>query len=154
MKTESYLPEGADRDFTASSYIVRNDRILFLHHDKLGQWLPPGGHIEDGETPDEAALRETREEVGLEVEILNDNFEEFDDSYDLPKPFNVNLHRIEDGHWHCDFCFLAEIVDETAATHSDEHSGTKWFSRKELENEENMPENVKKTGLKIFDQCL
>ena len=152
--TERHLPVDADRDFTASAFIVRNNRLLLLKHDKLEKWLPPGGHIEEGETPDEAAIRETKEEVGFEVEIMNNNFEEHDTSFDLPEPFNVNLHRIEDGHWHCDFCFLTEIVDKNAATHSHEHSGTKWFSKEELKNEENMPENVRNTGLKALDQCL
>lgn len=151
MKKENYLSENADRDFTASAFIIRNNRILLLKHDKLGKWLPPGGHIEGGETPDEAAIRETREEVGLEVELVDSNFEEHSGSFDLPKPFNVNLHRIEDDHWHCDFCFEMEIVDKTEATHSGEHSGTKWFSKDELLQEDNMPENVEASALKLLE---
>jgi 8-oxo-dGTP pyrophosphatase MutT (NUDIX family) len=38
-----------------------------LKHKKLGKWLPPGGHIEPNELPDDAACREVLEETGLKV---------------------------------------------------------------------------------------
>lgn len=44
----------------------RGDRLLLIQHARLGKWLPPGGEIEPGETPLEAAARELREETGLE----------------------------------------------------------------------------------------
>ncbi len=43
----------------------RGDRVLLIRHTRLGKWLPPGGEIEAGETPLEAAARELREETGL-----------------------------------------------------------------------------------------
>jgi 8-oxo-dGTP diphosphatase len=48
-------------------------RLLMQHRDahaavSPGQWTMPGGRIEDGETPDEAARREVLEETGLTVE--------------------------------------------------------------------------------------
>ncbi len=52
-------------DFTASVYIVREGKVLLHKHKKLGIWLPPGGHIEPEEDPNQAALREAKEESGL-----------------------------------------------------------------------------------------
>ncbi|MDX6768453.1 MAG: NUDIX domain-containing protein [Elusimicrobiota bacterium] len=54
----------------ATAYVVRGDKTLLLKHKKLGLWLPPGGHIEPGETPDEAVRREVREETGLEIDFV------------------------------------------------------------------------------------
>lgn len=147
------VPESADRDFVAGAFILKDDNILFLKHKKYGVWLQPGGHVEERETPDEAAIRETMEEVGLEVEILESfnpqtSFE--NKSEDLPQPFNINLHQIEEGHWHLDFQYLVKPVDEIdEKEYSDENM--KWFSKDELERENlNMPENARMTALKAL----
>ena len=55
------------------TYIINKDQVLLIHKKKglgAGMVNAPGGHIEEGETPVEAAVRETREEVGLETENL------------------------------------------------------------------------------------
>lgn len=52
--------------FTASCYIVdAAGRLLLHHHRRLGRWLQMGGHVEGDEWPELAALREGREESGL-----------------------------------------------------------------------------------------
>lgn len=148
------VPENADRDFVAGAFIIKNNRILFLRHKKYDMWLQPGGHVEERETPGEAAIRETMEEVGLEIEILDGfrpdtSFE--NKSEDLPQPFNINLHQIEEGHWHLDFQYLARPVNEISEKeYSDEDM--KWFSEDELEDEHlNMPENARVTGLRALE---
>lgn len=45
------------------------DRVLLVRHMDTGQWVAPGGSIEPGERPSDAARREMREETGLEVEL-------------------------------------------------------------------------------------
>ncbi len=55
------------------TYILHNDKVLLIHKKKglgAGMVNAPGGHIEPGETPEEAAVRETKEEVGLDTENL------------------------------------------------------------------------------------
>lgn len=53
------------RAFSVAVYPRHQGRVLLIHHRRLGIWLPPGGELNDGETPLEAAARELREETGL-----------------------------------------------------------------------------------------
>jgi mutator protein MutT len=146
------IPEEADRDFTAGTFVVKDGKVLLLRHKKLDKWLMPGGHIEKGETPDETAVRETREETGLEVEVIGEE-EKFDNhsAVDLPTPFNMNFHEIREGHWHCDFQYLAKISGKRKEEYEYTDENINWVSKKELENREyEMPENVRKSALKAI----
>jgi len=147
------VPDDADMDFVAGAFIVRDGKILFLEHDKYDIWLQPGGHVEEDETPDEAAVRETLEETGMEVTIL-DRFSPdtaFDGvAEDLPTPFNVNLHLVEDGHYHCDFQYVARVDGrKTGYEYSDENMA--WLDREEIKSIEDMPENARSTALRVLD---
>jgi hypothetical protein len=44
------------RDFTVAVFVVHQGRVLLHFHEKLRRWLPPGGHIEPNELPDDAAF--------------------------------------------------------------------------------------------------
>lgn len=145
-----HIPEDADRDFTTGMFVIRDGRILLLRHRKLDQWLQPGGHVEDGETPDEAAKREALEETGYRVELKSSTERINEGSIDLPEPFNVNLHRIKDGHWHCDFQYLAELSGDRKDDYEYEDENIGWFSKEELKNLD-MPGNCRKTCLKALD---
>lgn len=148
------VPEDADRDFTGGCLVVDSGRLLLLKHRKLGMWLQPGGHVEEGETPDETARRETLEETGIEVSFHPSTRSEDspDGSYNLPEPFRVNLHQIRDGHWHCSLLYLATVADENEATHADEHDGLRWFSPEELRSDiYDVPGNIRKAGRKAIE---
>jgi 8-oxo-dGTP diphosphatase len=61
------------RHFTASAIVFDDhQRVLLVHHNKLGQWLYPGGHIDSNEDPAQAALREVLEETGVQAEVVSD----------------------------------------------------------------------------------
>ncbi len=93
------------RDFTVAVFVVHNDHVLLHPHRKLGIWLPPGGHIEPNELPDEAALREVEEESGLAVELVGDHGVKVDDPdapVQLVRPEGIQLENISPGHQHID----------------------------------------------------
>ena len=57
----------------ASIAVIRDGRVLLAaraNEPMRGVWTLPGGKVEAGETLAEAALRELREEVGLEAQVV------------------------------------------------------------------------------------
>ena len=62
-----------NRHFTATAFVIdSNKRVLLLWHRRLERWMPPGGHVDEDETPEDAAKRECKEETNLDVEIVGD----------------------------------------------------------------------------------
>lgn len=50
-----------------------DQKILLVDHKKAELWLPPGGHVEPGEHPRDAVIREMREELGVDADFLCDD---------------------------------------------------------------------------------
>jgi thiamine-monophosphate kinase len=94
-----------------------------------GRWSFPGGVVEYGETLREAARRETREETGLDVEIL-----EIADVIDLifPAPAGPEAGAGETGYHYCAADFLAVPLDDTPPHPGDDASDARWVSFSDL----------------------
>ena len=60
------------RHFTATGFVAHDGAVLLHWHQKVREWLPPGGHIEDNEDPVQAVLREISEEAGVSAEVSTD----------------------------------------------------------------------------------
>lgn len=125
-------------DFTASAYIVYKNKVLLRKHDKYGVWLDVGGHIEPDEDPNQAVLREIKEEVGLDVTLAGKAPELSDVSgeTELIPPRFLNRHRINPTHEHIDLVYLAtSTTDVVTPTNGHEKSEEiKWFTKEELLN--------------------
>jgi ADP-ribose pyrophosphatase YjhB (NUDIX family) len=66
------------RHFTATAFIIdSNKRTLLLWHKRLKRWMPAGGHVDENETPEDAAKRECKEETNLDVQIIGDPYTHF-----------------------------------------------------------------------------
>ncbi len=52
--------------------VVKDDKVLLIKNE-AGNWLLPKGHVEKGESEQETAVRETKEETNIDVEIISDN---------------------------------------------------------------------------------
>ena len=118
---------------TGSAIVVSPavDRVLMLHHRKLGRWLQPGGHGDPGETSGESvALREAREETGIDGLALHPT---------APRPLDVDIHAIparadEPAHEHLDLRYLVVAPDGAAmAFRADESHDLRWFRWDELQ---------------------
>ncbi|MBM4436150.1 MAG: NUDIX domain-containing protein [Actinobacteria bacterium] len=122
-----------DKHFTATGFLVRDGRVLLLWHRKLRMWLPFGGHIDAGEDPVQALLREAREETGFEVEIAGETLAfAAPEPRPLPRPETILLERIEPGHYHIDLIYFVRPVDGQETLAPGEHAEMRWFSPEEL----------------------
>jgi len=105
------LPDASiTRDFCVAVFVVHEGRILLHWHRKLGRWLPPGGHIEPNELPDEAAIREVEEETGVRVTLWEEaTFAVAGAGLPRPlcRPAGIQLEDIAPGHQHIDLVYFA-----------------------------------------------
>jgi 8-oxo-dGTP pyrophosphatase MutT (NUDIX family) len=104
------------RHVTATVYVVADGATALHRHPKLGLVLPPGGHVDRDELPHEAALREAREETGLDPTLLTDHPEvESPTARSIPRPRHllledINVHADGSvGHQHVDHIFYATV---------------------------------------------
>ena len=125
-------------DFTAEVFVVHGDRVLLRRHDKLGIWLSVGGHVELDEDPTEAAVREVREEVGLDVELWDPAGlaeDHGDGSRDLVPPRFLNRHRITTRHEHVTLVYFARSASDAVCPRPGEaETEWRWFGRDELDD--------------------
>ena len=99
--------EQTGRHFTVAVFVVWKGKVLLHFHRKLGMWLPPGGHIETDELPDEAAVREVLEETGVKIQLVGERREDVEDPIQLHRPAGVQLEDIGPGHQHIDLIYFA-----------------------------------------------
>ncbi len=89
--------------------------VLHLHR-RLGRWLQPGGHLEPGEPPEAAAVRECREETGLPAEHASTG----------PRLVHIDVHPAN-GHVHLDLRYLLVTPDLDPDPPPGESPAVAWF---------------------------
>ncbi|ADJ15035.1 NUDIX hydrolase [Halalkalicoccus jeotgali] len=131
------------RHFVATVYVVYGGATLLHEHRTLGLWLPPGGHLDRDELPHEAALREVREETGLDVELLTEHDGVRSPTVEsLPEPAHLLLEDIDTydgavGHQHIDFVYYGRADSRTLDPGDGEQSADawEWVTSEELDEE-------------------
>ena len=132
-------------DFTVEVFIVHKSKVLLRLHDKYKIWLSVGGHVELNEDPNEAALREVKEEVGLDV-VLDPKrrlFTHKDEvGLELIPPTFMKRHRLSPTHEHIVLTYFAKsdtdkVVVEEAGDKSEDW---KWVTLEELEKMDLKPD--------------
>jgi 8-oxo-dGTP pyrophosphatase MutT (NUDIX family) len=120
-------------DFTVSTLIFDQNRILLVYHKSFDRWLPPGGHIEPNEDPEEAAIREAKEETGLDIKLIGKAEDTQDpDTKPLIRPRWLDIHKVTDTHRHICFYYYARSVSGTLTLCEEEHSDIGWFSKEDV----------------------
>ena len=123
--------------FTATGVVFNSDnKILMVHHNKLNVWLPPGGHINENEVPDDAVIREIFEETGVNAEIVPNKHELgfIDGCKELERPFIILLEDIEGNgsHNHIDMVYICRSLTEDLKPQESEVHGIGWFTFEEI----------------------
>ncbi|WP_428660295.1 NUDIX hydrolase [Runella sp.] len=132
---------------TGSAWIVNETQtsVLLMHHRKLDKWFQPGGHA-DGESDIlQVALKEAREETGLEIiNVLDTNI------------FDVDVHLIpanvkDPAHYHYDIRFLLQADSQNPLIINSESKDLVWVPLPEVgryNNSESIMRMVRKVGSK------
>ncbi|MGE0686233.1 MAG: NUDIX domain-containing protein [Dehalococcoidia bacterium] len=111
MSTEEQAP-AIDRHMTVSGFVYHEGRVALHWHRKLQMWLPAGGHIEPGEDPLEAAVREVNEEFAVEVELLAPSARvQFDGGpRQIEPPYTILECWVSPDHCHVDNVYFFRLV--------------------------------------------
>lgn len=111
--------EHADPTHVTTSAVVVGPRGVLLHrHKRLGVWMQPGGHVDAGETPEDAVVREVREETGIAVAHPAGG----------PRIVHVDVHPGGRGHTHLDVRYLLEAGDAEPCPPPGESQEVRWCS--------------------------
>ena len=110
---------------TASSFLLNYDlsKALLMHHKKLGIWLQLGGHCDGSSDVASVALKEAKEESGInEIELISNEI------------FDVDMHLVpacggDHAHYHYDIRFISKVTSSNASVNmNDESLDLRWFS--------------------------
>lgn len=100
---------------TGSGFVIQDQQLLCIYHPFLQRWFQPGGHVEQGESSLQGAMREVTEETGFPV-ILHP----WHNSKEVP--FDIDIHYIPanqqknmPGHYHYDFRYLFQVDSSKAS---------------------------------------
>jgi 8-oxo-dGTP diphosphatase len=109
-----------DFEVAVKSFIVKGNRILVIKRKnnnphKPGAWEIPGGRLKPGENPFEGLKRETKEETGIEIEIMN--------------PLGVHHFTRDDGQKITMIIFLCKPLSDEVKL-SNEHENYIWADPK------------------------
>jgi len=118
VASERPFDEHAQRDHvTASAFAVSPLGVVLHRHRKLGLWMQPGGHVDAGEPAARAALRELKEETGIDAAHL-----------EPAALVHVSVHEGPGGHRHFDCRWLVEAVTTQLAPAAGESDEVRWFA--------------------------
>ncbi|MGC1418984.1 MAG: NUDIX domain-containing protein [Acidimicrobiales bacterium] len=108
--------DASDRHLTASSFVVSSRGVILLEHRLLHIWVQPGGHVDAGEGPEVAVVRETLEETGLAAHHV-----------EPVELFHVDVHPGPHGHIHYDLRYVMVAPPDDPKPGEDESPHVYWF---------------------------
>jgi 8-oxo-dGTP pyrophosphatase MutT (NUDIX family) len=133
----------ADGHCTGSAWLVSADgqRVLLMHHHKLGRWLQPGGHADGDADLARVALREAEEETGVTGLRVEGGV------------FDIDRHRIpargaEQEHWHYDVRYVVRAGADERFTRNAESRALAWRSVGEVADDIDLDGSLRRMARK------
>lgn len=142
-----------NKSITATVYVINDGRVLLHMHKKYNTWFAVGGHLEPDELPHEAALREVKEETGLDVELVGDitHTRDIGRVERVTQPFCI-YHEGDVTEQFLDFIYIAVAKTDSLCPATGESEHLRWFGRKEIEDSDEIKIHIKSTALAVFDK--
>lgn len=112
------------RHFTGSAVVLSSAGTLLHRHRRAGIWCGPGGHVDDGELPSEAAQREVLEETGIKAW----------NPFPTPLLIHVDVHDTQatrTNHIHYDLRYVFVSMPDEPAPPATESQDVVWLSSEE-----------------------
>lgn len=138
------------RHFTSTVLIVHRNKVLLHRHKKSGSLLPVGGHVDRDELPQDAALREAREEAGLQITLHDTDALRFGDVQVLARPAHMLLINMNPYHQHIDFIFYATATTDQVQPLEGESDQLFWYTQDEIATTP-MAENIRGLALEALE---
>ncbi len=131
------------KHYTASVVVLSDTtpvKTLLIHHRKYNNWMPPGGHQEGHENPVETAIRETREETGVDISDAIGSLEPFDSGANhIPIPHYfleespIPAYGDQPEHTHLDQIYVVRVPEQAVNHNQEESHDIGWFTLAETE---------------------
>jgi len=135
-------------------FLVNEGKVLLSFNNNLKTWIPVGGHIDLGENPEEAIIREVREETGFDFEFLPKPKQDGNGLVKVLKPMQVQIEKVPHHGEHINIIFAGKCTRSFEKETTDDNERLKWFSMQELEEMKGkMLENVRESAIKAIGIC-
>jgi 8-oxo-dGTP diphosphatase len=119
-----------ETNFGTAGCVIKDNKVLLIHRtSSFDVWEFPGGGIEFGESPEEAAVREVKEETNLTVKSKG--------------LLAIKSYLSPQGKHYIGFLYVCDVLDGEVKIGDDDHSEYQWFSFNEIKNISNLSLGVK-----------
>ena len=106
--------------YCASAFVLNHEhKVLLIWHKKFNKFIQPGGHLNEGEKPYEAAIREVLEETHIHIDIPE------------KEPFSISDYHNNVGH-QIDYQYIAYALDEEIRKNNESFKAG-WYSLEDLD---------------------
>jgi 8-oxo-dGTP pyrophosphatase MutT (NUDIX family) len=118
---DPFSREASNEHFTASAVVLSTAGVLMHRHKLNGIWVGPGGHVDAGERPEDAVVREVMEETGVAAWHGEGG----------ARVIHVDCHLTANDHVHHDLRFLLLAQPDEPNPGEGESPDVGWFGAQE-----------------------